>query len=138
MLLSFIPLSYTVVLIRELANTLFPTSANILTTIPMTYNTSNININININITRERLTSSSKNSSQESLTHSAASLVLYYKRMEIQSNNSLWSKQVENEERNSFSSLYASLKKEDRTLVKKAINNNSTDCCSNHLPEWHL
>jgi len=70
-------------LIRKLANTLFPTSANILTTIPMTQNTSNMDINININIIRERLTSSSKNSSQESLIYSAASLVLYYKGMEI-------------------------------------------------------
>jgi len=42
-----------------------------------------MDINININITRERLTFSSKNSSQESLIYSAASLVLYYKRMEI-------------------------------------------------------
>jgi len=53
--------------------------------------------------TRRKLTFSSKNSFQESLTYSVASSVSYHKL------------------------LYVSLKEKDETSVKKVIDNNSTD-----------
>ena len=75
----------------------------------MAQNPSNMNMNMNTGITRGRSASSSINNSRESSTHSDASSVPYYKRMEIQSNNPLWSKQVEIKESMCFSLSYASM-----------------------------
>jgi len=80
-------------------------------------------MDIDIDILRERLASSSINSSRESSMHSNASSVLYHKRMEIQSNNPLWSEQVENEENERLSLSYAILTKEEDSLVKPATDN---------------
>jgi len=75
----------------------------------MAQNPSNIDMNMNTGITRGRSASSSINNSRESSTHSDVSSVSYHKKMEIQSNNSLWSEQVEIKERVCFSLLYASM-----------------------------
>jgi len=76
--------------------------------------TFNIDMNIDFDISRRKSVSSSNKSSRESFMHSAASSVLYYKGMEIQSNNSLWSKQVEIEE---IAFLYAMSAKENNIPV---------------------
>ena len=55
-------------------------------------------MNFDFDISRRRSVSFNNKCSRESSIHSAASFVPYYKRMEIQSNNLLWSKQVEIEE----------------------------------------
>ena len=83
MLLSFLPLSYIVVLIRELANILFSTLASTLEFFQIAQLLSNIDIDINNNIIRERSAFSSRISSRESSTYSIALLSPYYERIEI-------------------------------------------------------
>jgi len=92
-------------------------------------------MDIDIDILRERLASSSINSSRESSMHSNASSVLYHKRMEIQSNNPLWSEQVENEENERLSLSYAIPTKKGDSLVKQATDNSSIerDQCDNNM-----
>ena len=75
----------------------------------------NIVMNIDFDIFRERSVFSSNKSSRESFVHSVASSVSYYKRMEIQSDNPLWSKQVKIEE---IALLYTTPVKEDSIPVK--------------------
>ena len=75
----------------------------------------NIVMNIDFDIFRERSVFSSNKSSRESFVHSVASSVSYYKRMEIQSDNPLWSKQVKIKE---IAFLYATPVKEDSIPVK--------------------
>ena len=81
---------------------------------------SNINIDINFDMSRRRSVSSSNKSLRESSMHSAASSIPYYKIMEIQSNNPLWSEQVEIKE---IALSYAMSAKEDSIPVKQTINN---------------
>jgi len=75
----------------------------------------NMVMNIDFDIFRGRLVFSSNKSSRESFVHSVASSVSYYKRMEIQSDNPLWSKQVKIEE---IALLYTTPVKEDSIPVK--------------------
>ena len=75
----------------------------------------NMVMNIDFDIFRERSVFFSNKSSRESFVHSVASSVSYYKRMEIQSDNPLWSKQVKIKE---IAFLYATPVKEDSILVK--------------------
>jgi len=72
-------------------------------------------MNIDIDIPRGRLVSTSSNSTRELSTHSNASSVPYHTRMEIQSNNPLWSEQVEAEE---ITLSYTTNMKEDNIQVK--------------------
>jgi len=51
-------------------------------------------MDINTDNSRGRLASFSKYSSKESSVHLNVSSIPYYKRMEIQSNNLLWSEQM--------------------------------------------
>ena len=81
-------------------------------------------MNIDFDIFRERSVFFSNKSSRESFVHSVASSVSYYKRMEIQSDNPLWSKQIETEE---IALLYAISVKEDGIPVKQAIDNSSKE-----------
>jgi len=57
-----------------------------------------MDIDIDVDVPRGRPSSPSNNSSRGSSILSKASTVPYYERMKIQSNNPLWSKQVEAEE----------------------------------------
>jgi len=88
-----------VVPIRELANTTFSSTFKVFTLVPMVQKFCNMDININTDYLRERSTSASTNSSRELLLLSNALFIVYHKKMEIQSNNSLWSDQIEIEER---------------------------------------
>jgi len=72
------------VLIRELANKLFSTSAINLQPLQMAQFLSNMDIDTNI--IRESFIFSSKVSSRESSTYSTISSTLYHQRMEIQNN----------------------------------------------------
>jgi len=94
-----------------------------------------MNMDIDIDILRERSASSSINSLRESSMHSNASFVTYHKRMEIQSNNPLWSEQVENEENERLSLSYAIPTKEGDSSVKLAADNSSIerDQCDNNM-----
>ena len=94
-----------------------------------------MDMDIDIDILRERSASSSINSSRESSMYSNASSVPYHKRMEIQSNNPLWSEQVENEENERLSLSYAIPTKEGDSLVKLATDNSSIerDQCDNNM-----
>jgi len=58
----------------------------------------NMDMDIDIDIPRGRSASPSSNSSRESSMHSNASSVPYHTRMELQSDNPLWSEQVKAEE----------------------------------------
>ena len=69
---------------RELANTLFPTSSNTLTT-PITYY--NNSMDIEVDTLRERLAISSINIFRGISAHSSVSFILYVKRIEVQNNN---------------------------------------------------
>ena len=72
-----------VAFIRELANTLFSTSAITLQHFQIAQLLSDMDININIDIIRGRSTFSSRISSRVSLTYSIISLFLYYERIEM-------------------------------------------------------
>ena len=85
-----------------------------------------MNMNINTDVTRGRSASSNINNSRESSTHLDTSSVPYHKRMKIQSDNTLWSEQVEIEKRDSFSLSYTISKKGNSDSVKKAADNNTT------------
>jgi len=129
LLLSLVPPFYIVVPNKELANTLFSfdiSISNISLFIPMAQNPSNMNMNINTDVTRGRSASSNINNSRESSTHLDTSSVPYHKRMKIQSDNTLWSEQVEIEKRDSFSLSYTISKKGNSDSVKKTADNNTT------------
>ena len=81
-----------------------------------------MDMDIDMDTLRERLLFLSNKSSRESSIFSKTFLILYYERMEIQNNNSLWSKQVEAEE--IAQSLNANVK-ENNTLDKQKISNSS-------------
>ena len=89
LLLSLLPPSYMVTPIRELANTLFPSTAIYLLSTSIAQSSSNMDMDIDIDVLRGRSASFSINSSRESSMHSNALFVPYHKRMEIQSNNLL-------------------------------------------------
>jgi len=67
-------------------------------------------MDININTPRERLASFNINNSRASSVYLDISSILYYERMEIQSNKLSWNKQVEINTCMSFSLLYATPK----------------------------
>ena len=92
LLLSLLPLSYIIVLIRELANNTFFISTNIYFYIFVAQIHSNVNIenNINIGSSRRRLQMLYINNSRDSYIISKASLKLYYKYMETQNDNPAW------------------------------------------------
>ena len=69
---------------RELANILFPTSSNTLTTPITHYNNS---MDIEVDTLRERLAISSINIFRGISAHSSVSSILYVKRIEVQNNN---------------------------------------------------
>ena len=106
--------------IKELTNTLCFTFIKVLSTNSIAQIPSNIDMDIDFDISRRRSVSSSNKSSRESSMHSAASSIPYYKRMETQSNNPLWSEQVEIEE---IALSYAMSAKKDSIPVKQTINN---------------
>ena len=93
MLLSLLPLSCIIVLIRELANITLSITTKALSSNILDQMSSNMKIDINVNITRGRPSSPFNNSSRESSILSKASMVTYCERMEIQSNNPLLSRQ---------------------------------------------
>ena len=74
--------------IRELANIIFSTTSKALSSHTLDQMYFSINIDIDMNVLRERLSSLSNNNSREFYIFSNISLISYYKRMEIQSNNS--------------------------------------------------
>jgi len=80
-------------------------------------------MDIDPDVLRGRSASSSINSLRESSMHSNALSIPYYKRMEIQSNNLLWSEQVENKENKRLSLSYTTSVKEKKSLVKPATDN---------------
>ena len=84
MLLSLLPLSCMVALIREVANTLNSSTFKKIFVKLMVGNISNIDMDINT--PRRRSASSSINSSRALLAHSDMSSILYYEKMKIQSN----------------------------------------------------
>jgi len=100
----------------------------------MAQNPSNMDMDMDTDILRERSVSSSNNSSRDSSTHSNASLVPYHKRMEIQSNNPLWSEQVEIEENERFSLSYTMPMKSGNSPVKLAIPKERDQCEINVAP----
>jgi len=86
LILSLLPPSYIVALIRELVNILFFTYFTTLQSNPITQLLFNIDIDVDINIIRERSAFSSQISSRELLTHLAISSIPYHERIEIQNN----------------------------------------------------
>jgi len=94
----------------------------------------NMDMDINIDISRGRSALSFSKSSRESSMHLNASSVLYHTRMEIQSNNFLWSEQVKAEE---IAFSYAINAKEDNIPVKQIVNNSTkagVQCEINEAP----
>jgi len=84
-------------------------------------------MDMDINTSRKRSTSSNTNSSRVSSVYLKASSIPYYKRMKIQSNNLLWSKQIEIHKRESFSLLYTTPKVGDSIPANEAIDNRPKD-----------
>ena len=80
--------------IRELANTSFFSTAKALLSNNQVQSSPGMDMDIDMIIPRGRSSSHSSNSSRESSVLSKASLVPYYERIEIQSNNPLRSEQV--------------------------------------------
>ena len=80
-------------------------------------------MDMDINTSRKRSTFSNTDSSRVSSVYLKASSIPYHKRMKIQSNNLLWSKQIEIHKRESFSLLYTTPKVGDSILANKAIDN---------------
>jgi len=80
------------------------------------------NMDIKIDTFRRRSVSSSINSSNELSTHLNISSILYYGKMEIQYNNTTWSKQVHNKERKRLTPLYATLRVEESIIVNQTTN----------------
>jgi len=125
LLLSLLPLSCIVVLIRELVNTLFSSTTKHLLFFFKAQNSFNMDIDIDIDILRGRLVSSNNNSSRKSSMHSNASFISYYKRIEIQSDSPLWSEQMEIKENKRFYLSYVISTKKGNSLAKLAIDNSS-------------
>ena len=123
-----------VALIRDLVNTTFSNTSKVFTSILIVQKFCNMDINMNTNYLREKSTSASTNSSREPSLLFNVSSILYHKKMEIQSNNPLWSKQMEIEERESFSLSYATPKVGENKSVKQAIDispKNEVQCVNN-------
>ena len=134
MYLSLLSPSYMVVLIRGLVNTSLSTSTKALSTNLMAQIPANMNMNIDINIPRGRSALHFSKSSRESSIHSNVSSVSYHTRMEIQSNNFLWSKQVKAEK---ITLSYAINAKEDNIPVEQIVNNSpkiGVQCEINETP----
>ena len=110
-----------------------------------------MNININTDLSRERSLSSSKYKSRKLFILSKAFSILYYKKMEIQSNNLLWNKQVKAEENAQSSSSHIKennnsnnpetsngfkYRKQCKVNEAPALNNilppHEVSCCGNH------
>jgi len=85
------------VFIREVVNTLNPSTLKKTFVKPMVRNFSNMNMDIDT--PRGRSASSSTNSSRASSVHLDVSSISYHERMEIQSNKLFWDKQVKISER---------------------------------------
>lgn len=83
------------------------------------------NIDIKIDTFRERSVSSSINSSKKLSTHLNIFSIPYYRKMEIQYNNTTWSKQVNNKERKRLTPLYATLRVEKSIIVNQTTNKSS-------------
>ena len=81
-----------------------------------------MDMDIDMTIPRGRSSSHSSNSSRESSVLSKASSVPYYEGMEIQSNNPLWSEQVEAEE--AASSSTGNLEARPNQDIQKSVNSN--------------
>ena len=120
LLLSLLPPSCMVVLIRELANKLSSTSAINLQPLQMAQFPSNMDMDIDTNIIRGRSTSSSKTSLRELFTHSTTSSTPYHERMEIQ--NNFLNKDIQ-ELVNSSQLSYVSNNKQADKLVSKTTDN---------------
>ena len=86
LLLSLLPLSCTVVFIRELANIQFSNSLASTTYFSIAQIPSNIDMNVNYNSIREKSALSSKASLRNLSISSSTLLVLYYKYIEINNN----------------------------------------------------
>ena len=106
--------------IRESANITLSTTTQALSTNLMAQIPANMDMDIDIDIARGRSASPSSNSSRESSMHSNASSVPYHTRMELQSDNPLWSEQVKAEE---ITLSYATNAKEGNIQVKQGIDN---------------
>ena len=131
MLLSLLPPSCMVAPIRELANKILSTSSNVSsnTNLAQTYSYLNMD-DIKIDPPRGKSPSSSKNNSRESSILYKASSVLYYEQMEIQSNNPLWSEQVEAE--------YTSHSSTSNVEENNTSNNSETSNGSKHRKQHEI
>ena len=90
MLLSLLPPSYMVVFLREVANTLNPSTTKEIIVNTIVHNISNIDMNMNT--PRRRSPLSSINYSRAASACLNTSSISYYKRMEIQSKKLSWDK----------------------------------------------
>jgi len=106
--------------IRESVNITLSTTTKALSTNLMAQIPANMDMDIDVDIPRGRSASPSSNSSRESSMHSNVSSVPYHTRMELQSDNPLWSEQVEAEE---IALSYAINAKESNIQVKQGIDN---------------
>ena len=122
LLLSLLLPFYIVISIRKLTNISCFTITKVLLTKLIVSIPVNIDIDINFNILRERSKFFLSNNLRDLFIFSKASSILYYQKMEIQSNNLLLSEQVETEER---VLSYDSNVKEDNIPAKQTTDNNS-------------
>jgi len=84
----------------------------------MTQNHSNIDMDMNIDTFRGRPISSNNKTSRESFIYSNAFSIPYFKRIEIQNDNSLWSKQVKQDEIKEINISYTTFSNKVGILVK--------------------
>ena len=113
MFLPFLPLSYMVVLNREIVNKYIFSSQSVMSTSKKGNTTLE---DINMDELKERSKSSSLNISRELSAHSDLSSDLYMNRLEVQSKDSMWANQTE---QISFQLFYSS--------HKEGKNNNSEE-----------
>jgi len=109
--------------IRELVSNTFSTPSNISSNTILAQTYSNLNMDdINMDPSRRKSLFLSEDNSRESSILSKASSVPYYEQMEIQSNNPLWSEQVEAEY--TFHSSYSNVE-ENNTSNNSGTGNRS-------------